>query len=81
MWEAPMLQAVLWEGRHEGVIEGRIDVARRFLLRQGTKRFGEPDAATPAALEAIQDIYRLEALGVRILDHELLSWDGLLCAS
>jgi hypothetical protein len=60
-WEVPAFQAILWEGRLEGVITGRIDAAHRFLLHHGTKRFGEPDAATVTALEAIQEIDRLEA--------------------
>src|SRR5262245_57351783 len=59
------------EGRQEGVIEGRIAGERRILLRQGTKRFGAPDAASIAALEAIQEIDRLDALGERILDPSL----------
>ena len=33
-----------------------------MLLRQGTKRFRTPDATTLAALEAIKDIDRLEAI-------------------
>jgi hypothetical protein len=48
------------------------------LLRQGIKRFGEPDATIVAGLEAIQDLDRLEALGKRILDFDIPDWDGLL---
>jgi hypothetical protein len=48
------------------------------LLRQGTKRFGEPNPATIAALEAIQDIDRLGALGERILDPNIQDWNDLL---
>ena len=48
------------------------------LLRQGTKRFGNPDAATVAALEAIKDIDRLEALGELILDTDVHNWAELL---
>jgi hypothetical protein len=64
-------QAILRQGRQEGVIEGRAEgrVAReqRMLLRQRTKRLGEPDAATVAPIEAIEDVDRLESLGERIL--------------
>ena len=58
MRESTTYQAILREGRQEGKVEGE----QELLLRQGTKRFGEPDAATIAALEAIQDIDRLGAL-------------------
>jgi len=71
MRESTTYQAILREGWEEGRISG----ARRMLFRQGTKRFGEPDATTVAALEAIQDIDRLEALGERILDPDLHDWD------
>jgi hypothetical protein len=82
MRESTTYQAILregrQEGRQEGVIEGRIAGEQRMLLRQGTKRFGEPNATTVAAIEAIQDIDRLEVLGERILDPDLQNWDGLL---
>jgi predicted transposase YdaD len=67
MRESTTYQAILREGRQEGKVEGE----QELLLRQGTKRFGEPDAATIAALEAIQDIDRLGALGERILDPNI----------
>jgi hypothetical protein len=72
MRESATYQAILQEGRIEG--------GQRFLLRQGTKRFGEPDVATVTAIEAIRDIDRLEALGDRILESDLQSWDDLLRA-
>jgi predicted transposase YdaD len=76
MKESTTYQAILQEGR----IEGGIAEAQRILLRQGTKRFGEPDATTVATLEAIQDIDRLEALIERTLDFGIRDWDGLLDA-
>ena len=57
---------------------GEIEGEQKLLLRQGTKRFGEPDAATLAAIEAIQDIDRLEAIGERILDPNIQDWNDLL---
>jgi hypothetical protein len=72
------MQGILWDGRREGAFEGRFDGTRRYLLRQGTKRFGEPDAATVAALEAIPDIDQLEALAERILEPNVRGWDDLL---
>jgi hypothetical protein len=61
--------------------DGRIDGEQKLLLRQGTKRFGEPDPATLAAVEAIRDTDRLEALGERILEPDVESWEDLLCTS
>ena len=70
MRESTTYQAILREGRITG--------EQQLLLRLGTKRFGEPDATTVAAIEAIQDIDRLEALGERILDPGVRDWDDLL---
>jgi hypothetical protein len=77
MRESTTYQAVLREGRDEGRVEGE----QRLLIRLGTKRFGEPDAATIAAIEAIQDIDRLEALGDRIVEMGIQTWDELLGSS
>jgi hypothetical protein len=74
MRESTTYQATLREGRQEGHITGE----QRMLLRQGTKRFGPPDAATATAIEAIKDIDRLETLGERILDPDLRDWNDLL---
>jgi hypothetical protein len=60
-----------------GRIEGRMDAARRILLRQGTKRFGEPDATTVATIEAIEDLGRLETMVDRLVDGEIHGWDDL----
>jgi len=68
----------LIEGRNEGLIEGRLSGERQLLVRLGTKRFGPPDTATVAAIEAIRDVNRLESLGERILEPDLESWDELL---
>jgi hypothetical protein len=82
MRESTTYQAILREGRQEGImegrIEGRIEGERRLLVRQGTKRFGVPDAATVTAIEAIEDLGRFEALGDRVLDAGIQSWDDLL---
>ncbi len=68
----------LVEGRNEGLIEGRVTGEQRLLIRQGTKRFGQPDPATVAAIEAIRDAEQLEALGERIVDPDIHDWHGLL---
>jgi predicted transposase YdaD len=76
MKESTTYQAILREGRAEGLAEGRGEEAQAILLRQGTKRFGVPSEEARSALEAITAIERLEALTERLLDVE--SWDELL---
>jgi predicted transposase YdaD len=80
--ESTTYQKVLNDGRQEGLLmgrqEGRLEEGRQILLRQGTKKFGKPDVATVAALEAIHDVDRLEALGLRILDADVHDWTDLL---
>jgi hypothetical protein len=49
---------------------------QRILLRQGRKRFGEPDEATRQALSAIYDLERLERLANQFWDVN--SWQKLL---
>jgi predicted transposase YdaD len=58
--------------------DGRVEEARRIVLRLGTRRFHEPDAATITVLEGIKDIDRLEALSDRILDPNVQGWGELL---
>ena len=72
--ESTTYQAILREGRQEGLVEGRVPGEQQLLIRLGTKRFGNPDAATLAAIEAIRDFERLEALGERILDPDVRDW-------
>jgi hypothetical protein len=72
MRESTTYQEVLAEGRAEGEANG----ARRILVRLGTERFGPADAQARAALEAITDLGRLEALAGRL--DRTSSWDALL---
>jgi hypothetical protein len=44
----------------------------------GGNRFGEPDEATRGAVEAIQDVERLERMTERILDTNIHSSEDLL---
>ena len=81
MQESTTYQAILREGRNEGLIEGRITGERKLLVRQGTKRFGPPDSAILAAIESIRDVERLEALGERILEADVRDWNSLLGGS
>jgi hypothetical protein len=68
MRESDTYQAILDEGRAEG--------ARRVLLNQGRKRFGEPDEATRRALQAIDNLDRLDRLSDRLLG--VSTWQELL---
>ena len=81
MKESTTYQGILREGRKEGENLGRLHEALRIIHLQGTERFGEPGSATTAALEAIQDVGRLEALVKRILMPDLHDWDDLLRGS
>ena len=49
-----------------------------MLLRLGRKKFHDPDPATVAVLEAINDLERLGTMGERILDSEIHDWTELL---
>ncbi|HYT92891.1 MAG TPA: hypothetical protein VEL76_29510 [Gemmataceae bacterium] len=55
---------------------GRAEEARRMLLLAGETKFGPADAATQAALEALDDLRQLEELMVRFVNAE--SWQELL---
>jgi hypothetical protein len=55
---------------------GRIDEARKLLLRQGQIRFGPPDVPTRTAIETLKDLERLERLSERLLD--VSNWCELL---
>jgi predicted transposase YdaD len=72
------LKKGLEEGREVGREEGRIAEAQHFLIRVGTKRFGKPVAVVLAAIDAMRDLERLEALGERIIEPDVRDWDSLL---
>ena len=76
MKESVTYQAILEEGRVEGQNEGALKEARRFLLLQGENRFGPPNATIVAALEGINDLKKLEELGVQLI--QAASWQDLL---
>lgn len=58
------------------VHEGRLSEARQVLFRLGKRRFGDADEATTTALNAIDDVRKLDKLIDRILDVN--SWRELL---
>jgi predicted transposase YdaD len=76
MKESVTYQAILEEGKAEGMAKGRVVEAKKLLRLQGESAFGSPDARTAARLERIDDLERLEALGVRLL--KVRSWHELL---
>ena len=83
MKESSTYQKILREGRAEGFAEGFAEGlllgARRLLKILVIERFGEPDEASAAALEGIQDVERLEALGCSLItDATIGSWRDLL---
>jgi hypothetical protein len=67
------------KGRQEGLQEGRVEESHRLLLRQGVRRFGNPDAATEAALRAIRDLDHLERLADAVLTAT--SWSDFLATT
>ncbi len=82
MRESSTYQAILKEGRKEGrkegSMEGRKQEARRLLLRLGARRFGTPDAGVVTAIEAIDDVDRIESLADRVVDATADGWDDIL---
>ncbi|MCY2964374.1 MAG: DUF4351 domain-containing protein [Planctomycetota bacterium] len=92
MKESVTYQAILEEGRVQGVVvgreegrqegrqqgreEGRADEARRILLSLGTKRFGKPPVKVRRRIALLAESAVLEGLATRLLDVE--SWADLL---
>jgi hypothetical protein len=68
MEESVTYQAIVRRGKREE--------ARKLILLMGRNRFGRVSAEVRDALNAIQDIEKLEDLGVRLLD--VSSWQELL---
>ena len=62
---------------YQGIVsKGQLKEAKRMLLRQGRTKFGAPDPATTAAIEAMSDLERIEDLGECLL--LVSSWQELL---
>jgi predicted transposase YdaD len=82
MKDSVTYQAIVEEGkaagRAEGIAKGKIEGAREILLDLGRERFGPPDAATRAALEALTDLDRLRALSKRLFQAD--TWQELVAA-
>ena len=76
MRDSSTYQAVLAEGKAEGITQGLTIAERDFLLRGGTRRFGPPDAKTRTMLESVDSRETLERLFDRLFD--VSSWEDLL---
>jgi hypothetical protein len=76
LWVSSTYQAILEEGRAEGLAEVRAEEARRILKRLGTRRFGIPDAEVDSAIHALTDLAVLEGMIDQIA--EASSWNQLL---
>jgi hypothetical protein len=68
MRESDTYQAILDEGEARGLLN--------TMLRQGRKRFGEPDDAVQQAVRAITDLEQLARLTEDLLD--VATWQELL---
>jgi predicted transposase YdaD len=76
MQESSTYQLILQRGITAGNAPGQVNEAQSIIHRLGTRRFGEPAAATAAVVQAITDHARLERIIDRVL--EATSWDDLL---
>jgi predicted transposase YdaD len=74
MQDSTTYQGILDDGR-----EGRLDEARKLLVRLARKRFNCPNAEGEATLAAITDLEKLERLGVALMVAR--SWTGWLRSS
>jgi hypothetical protein len=63
------------------VVEGEIREALRIVIREGTRRFGEPGPAVLATLLAVLDAEQLEALCDQIVESQAKEWDDLFRGS
>lgn len=79
MKESVIYQAIIEEGREEGLVEGRVkgrvEEAKEMLVRIGQRRLGKPAENVLAALAAMTDVQRIEAMGDRLMDAN--SWQEL----
>jgi predicted transposase YdaD len=72
MRESSGYQLILDEGREEGALRE----VRKILLRQGGRKFGAPGPEVESAVQAIDDLARLERMSDRLLDVN--TWQELL---
>ena len=78
MEDSVTYQAIMRKGEVKGRQEGRIEEAQAMLLLVGEKRFGAPDEATRARIEALTTREEIENLVSRLFEVE--SWSELFSA-
>jgi predicted transposase YdaD len=78
MEETVTYQAIVKRGLQQGMQQGTVAEAKRFLFLAAQPRLGSPTSAQQAAINAISDVGRLEAMAPRI--HSASNWDELLGA-
>jgi predicted transposase YdaD len=78
MKESSTYQAILREGKQQGIDDGRAREARALLIRAGRRQLGVPAPAVLTRIEAIDDVPRLEALFDRAMDGSARTWNELL---
>ncbi len=76
MKESSTYQAILQEGRLEGLSEGALVEAKKVLRLLGDDALGVPDTRTTAAIESINDLAQVEDLLLRV--RSATSWQELL---
>jgi predicted transposase YdaD len=76
MRESSTYQAILREGRDEGIILGRITEAQRTLILQGTSKFGKPTVEQREKVEIETSREQLEIWLLSLLTAP--DWDTLL---
>jgi hypothetical protein len=65
---------------YQGILEeGRVEEARRMILRVGRKKLGRPSAAVHKAINGIADLDRLEHMGERLVTAN--HWEEVVGAS
>lgn len=80
MEESTTYQAIkakgIAEGEAKGEARGRIEEARRLLLKIGANRFGQPEPSVHAAIESENSVERLELLFDAV--PQAVSWAELM---
>jgi hypothetical protein len=77
IWEEfSTYQMLISRGRDQGVLLGKLEEARTILQELGEEKWGQPDAATVIALEAINNEEQLRKLIKQV--QRVNSWQDLL---
>jgi len=76
MEESATYQAIVRKGLERGLERGRAEGARNMLLRVGEGKFGPPDDATRAVINAMSDLGQLDELAARLATAS--SWEELV---